>query len=138
MSTLERFGVSMETDLLARLDELSSKRGYSSRSEALRDLVRQELVKEEWENPEAEVVGTITIVFQHHPHELVNELLEMQHHHHDLIICSNHIHMDSNYCMEVIVVRGCSREVKHLADSLISIRGVKHGQLVCSTTGKSL
>jgi len=138
MPVLERFGVSMEDDLLARFDELVSGRGYGSRSEAIRDLVRQELVKEEWADPKTEVVGTITLVYEHHEHELSKTLPDLQHQYHDCIVCTTHIHMDAHNCLEVIIVRGASGKVKRIANTLLSTRGVKHGQLVSTSTGRTL
>ena len=138
MSTLERFGVSIEDELLDRFDALIRERGYASRSEAIRDLVRQELVKEEWTDPDAEVVGTVTIVYEHHEHELGDVLTDFQHKYHDSIICSTHIHLDAHNCLEVVVVRGESARVRDIANALISTRGVKHGELSCSTTGKAV
>ncbi|MHB9130116.1 MAG: nickel-responsive transcriptional regulator NikR [Armatimonadota bacterium] len=138
MPTLERFGVSMEEDLLARFDALVTVRGYTSRSEAIRDLIRQELVKDEWADPNAEVVGAVTIMYDHHAHELSNVLAELQHQCHESIICSTHIHLDQHHCLEIIIVRGRSSRVKYIANTLISTRGVKHGELTCTTTGKSV
>jgi CopG family transcriptional regulator, nickel-responsive regulator len=138
MPELERFGVSMENELLARFDSLITERGYGSRSEAIRDLIRQELVKEEWTDPKAEVVGTLTLVFEHHEHELAKVLPDLQHQYHDCIICSTHVHMDAHNCLEVIIVRGSSSKVKLIANKLLSTRGVKHGQLVTSSTGQGL
>ena len=136
MRSLKRFGVSMESDLLDRFDELIAGRAYSSRSEAIRDLVRAELVSSEWADPDAEVVGTLTIVYEHHEHELANALAELQHQYHGFIVCATHVHLDPHNCLEVIVVRGKSGAVRHIADTLTSTRGVKHGRLVCTTTGK--
>ena len=138
MPTLERFGVSMEDELLVRFDELVKARGYQSRSEAIRDLVRQELVKDEWTDPDAEVVGAVTIVYEHHEHELATVLAELQHQYHTSIICSTHVHLDTHNCLEVVIVRGLSSRVKYIANTLISTRGVKHGQLACTTTGKAV
>jgi CopG family nickel-responsive transcriptional regulator len=138
MAVVERFGVSMEDDLLARFDELISERGYGSRSEAIRDLVRQELVKEEWADPNVEVVGTITLVYEHHEHELAKVLPDLQHQYHDCVVCSTHIHMDAHNCLEVVIVRGVSSKVKVIANTLLSTRGVKHGQLVSTSTGRTL
>lgn len=138
MATVERFGVSMEAELLARFDALIAVRGYSSRSEALRDLVRQELIEEEWADPSAEVIGAVTIVYEHHAHELAHVLADLQHQYHDGIICSTHIHMDAHNCLEVIIVRGSSVRVKEIANTLISTRGVKHGKLVSTTTGQAV
>ena len=138
MPTLERFGVSIEDDLLERFDALIKERGYSSRSEAIRDLVRCELVKDEWADPDTEVVGTVTIVYDHHARELGDMLTELQHKYHDSIICSTHIHLDAHNCLEIVIVRGKSTRVKCIANALISTRGVKHGELVCSTTGRAV
>jgi CopG family nickel-responsive transcriptional regulator len=133
---LDRFGVSMEEELLVRFDRLCKERGYGSRSEAIRDLVRRELVAEEWKDSEEEVMGTITLVYDHHAHELSHALTDFQHSFYQSIVCSTHIHMDEDNCLEVIILRGLSRQVRQVADRLISIRGVKHGQLVCTTTGR--
>lgn len=138
MSKVERFGVSMEEELLRRFDALIEDRHYASRSEAIRDLVRQELVKEEWSDPDTEVVGTVNLVYEHHVHDLSDRLAELQHQYHDLIICNTHVHMDAHNCLEVIIVRGPNRRVRTIANTLISTRGVKHGQLVSTTTGKQV
>ncbi len=138
MSKVERFGVSMEDELLRRFDALIDERRYASRSEAIRDLVRQELVKEEWSEPDTEVVGTVSLVYEHHVHDLSDRLAELQHQYHDLIICNTHVHMDAHNCLEVIIVRGPNRRVRTIANTLISTRGVKHGQLVSTTTGKKV
>jgi CopG family nickel-responsive transcriptional regulator len=135
MAKVERFGVSMEPELLEKFDELVTARGYTSRSESIRDLVRQELIKEEWSDPDAEVIGAVTIVFEHHAHELSNVLAELQHSSHDCIVCSTHIHMDAHNCLEVIILRGNSARVIEISNTLISTRGVKHGKLVSTTTG---
>ena len=134
MSLLERFGVSMDNELLARFDKLVEKRCYKSRSEAIRDLVRQELINEEWAEPDSQVVGTVTIVYEHHEHELSNVLTEMQHQYHECIMCSTHIHLDAHNCLEVVILKGTCKEVKFIANALISTRGVKHGQLVSTAT----
>ena len=136
MAHLERFGVSMENDLLDKFDLLIQKRGYKSRSEAIRDLARKELVNEEWADPHAEVVGTVTIVYEHHEHELSNILADLQHQYHNCILCTTHIHLDEHNCLEVVIVKGSSEQVKEIANALISIKGVKHGQLSSTTTGE--
>jgi len=138
MPGVERFGVSMEEDLLIRFDAMVQSRGYRSRSEAIRDLVRQEIVKDEWSDPDAEVVGTITIVYEHHEHELSRLLADLQHQYHEFILCSTHIHLDPHNCLEVIIVRGSSSRVRYIANTLTSTRGVKHGQLVSTTTGTNV
>jgi len=138
MATVERFGVSIEEELLTWFDAMVETRGYSSRSEAIRDLIRHEMVKKEWDDPNAEVIGTVTIVYEHHAHELANMMAEVQHQYHDCIICSTHIHLDAHNCLEVVIVRGQSNRVKMIANTLISTRGVKHGELVSTTTGKAV
>ncbi len=138
MAHLERFGVSMENDLLDKFDLLIQKRGYRSRSEAIRDLARKELVSEEWADPHAEVVGTVTIVYEHHEHELSNILADLQHQYHNCILCTTHIHLDEHNCLEVVIVKGSSEQVKYIANALISIKGVKHGQLSSTSTGELL
>jgi len=138
MAALERFGVSMEMDLLTRFDRLVEERGYASRSEAIRDLVRKEFVAGEWEDPKAEVVGTVSIVYEHHEHHLSDVLAELQHHHHRSIVSTTHVHLDAHNCLEVIIVRGRSSLVRRVAERLISTKGVKHGGVVATTTGKAL
>lgn len=138
MTGLDRFGVSMERDLLERFDVLIKERKYASRSEAIRDLIRNELINRDWQEPNAEVVGTITIVYEHHEHELSHTLAELQHQFHECIICSTHVHLDHHNCLEVIIVKGTSDQVRTIADTISTARGVKHGQLVCSTTGVNL
>ena len=137
MASVERFGVSMDDDLLQTFDRLVSQRGYASRSEAIRDLVRKELVKTEWSDPKAEVVGTVSIVYEHHEHHLSDILTDLQHRHHRSIVSTTHVHLDEHNCLEVIIVRGPSGLVKKIADTLISTKGVKHGGAVATTTGKA-
>jgi CopG family nickel-responsive transcriptional regulator len=132
MSLLERFGVSMERELLGRFDAHIALRGYRTRSEAIRDLVRQDLVNHLWQREEAPVMGTVTILYDHHARGLADALAELQHGRHALIVCATHVHVDAHNCLEVIVVKGASGEVRRIADQLIATKGVKHGQLVCS------
>ncbi len=132
MSQLERFGVSAEQDLVARFDDLLRNRGYRTRSEALRDLMRQDLVNAAWENPGAEVFGTVTIMFDHHAHGLAHTLAELQHEYCDAIVCTTHVHVDAHQCLEVVIVKGQSGVVRRIADALIAAKGVKHGQLACT------
>ena len=138
MEEIVRFGVSMEKNLLAGFDELISSKGYANRSEALRDLVRDHLVEEEWKVEKKEMIGTITIVYDHHTRGLSDTLIELQHHFHNLIISTMHLHMDEDNCLEVLVVKGMVDKIKTIADKLISTRGVKHGKLTMTTTGKEL
>jgi CopG family nickel-responsive transcriptional regulator len=135
---LERFGVSMDANLLEKFDSLVEERGYASRSEAVRDLVREELVRQEWEDEATEVVGTITMVYNHHVRGLSDVLLDEQHDHHEVIRSTMHIHLDKHNCLEVLVVCGTPQELRKLANKLISTRGVKHGELTMTSTGKDL
>jgi CopG family nickel-responsive transcriptional regulator len=137
MGQLERFGVSMDADLLGRFDRLIHRKGYTNRSEALRDLVRDALVQDEWASDEW-VVGTISLVYDHDTHELAHVLMDLQHEYHRAIVCTTHVHLDAHNCLEVLVVRGLAGDVRGIADRLIGTRGVKHGQLSCTTTGQHL
>lgn len=138
MELVKRFGVSMGVDLLTQFDRLIRRKGYKTRSEAIRDLVRRAMVEEEWEAADAEVVGAVTIVYDHHRHDLVDALQDLQHHTRDVVVCNTHVHLDARNCLENIVLRGRSRDVRRLADRLISTKGVKHGRLVSTTTGRRL
>jgi CopG family transcriptional regulator, nickel-responsive regulator len=138
MDKVTRFGVSIPAELIDSFDQHIRRKGYSNRSEAIRDMMRDYLVEKEWENNADEVVGTVTIVYDHHTRELSNMLNTLQHGHHDEIICTTHVHMDHDNCLEVIVVKGTGETVRTIADQLISTRGVKHGKLVCTTTGEAL
>jgi CopG family nickel-responsive transcriptional regulator len=133
-----RFGVSLDNILLERFDSLLGKKGYANRSEAIRDLIRDSLVMEEWESSTSETVGSITIVYSHDTRELTDTLTDLQHHYYDAIISSMHIHLDEHNCLEVIVVKGKAKDIKAIADRLIGTKGVKHGKLSVTTTGKRL
>ena len=137
MSELVRFGVSLEKELLRRLDALRRDKGYTNRSEAIRDLVRKELVKKEWLQGK-DVVGAITLVYDHHKRELVNKLTNLQHDFGGMIIASQHIHIDHDNCLEIIAVKGSPKKIKELADRMTAAKGVKHGTLSMTTTGKDL
>ncbi|MCM8761686.1 MAG: nickel-responsive transcriptional regulator NikR [Candidatus Omnitrophica bacterium] len=134
---LVRFGVSLDKELLEKFDRLIERKNYTNRSEAFRDLIRKELVKKEWEE-DADVVGTITIVYDHHQRELVNKLMDIQHDHGKNIISTQHIHIDHHNCMEIIAIRGSAREAQRLADTLKAVRGVKHATLGMSSTGRCI
>ena len=139
MGSLARFSVAMDEELLARFDDLVARRGSAvNRSEAVRDLVRDALVDAEWEDSSGEIVGTITMVFDHHVSDLSDKLDSMQHAHHERIVSSMHVHLDAHNCLEVIVVRGTSAQVRAIADGLLGTKGVKHGKLVSTTTGLHL
>lgn len=135
---LTRFGISLEDSLLERFDSLIDKKGYPSRSEAIRDLIRDALVMEDWKADTSEAVGTITIVYNHEKRELADLLTDLQHEHYNSIVSSMHIHLDEHNCLEVIVVKGKTKDIKSIADRLIATKGVKHGKLLLTTTGKGL
>ena len=137
MSDIVRFGVSLEKELLEKFDILIKKKKFPNRSEAIRDLIRENLVKREWVEGK-EIAGAITLVFDHHKRDLVNILTDIQHDFHTLIISSQHIHLDHDNCLEIIVVRGKPTEVRELADKLRATKGVKYGSLSIATTGKEL
>lgn len=138
MSQLVRFGISMDSRLLNRFDQMIADKGYSNRSEAIRDLIRDQLVHATWKEEEKEVVGTITLVYNHEIRELNDKLIDLQHQFHDRIISSLHVHLDKHNCLEVLIVRGKGRDVKRVAEKLIGIKGVKHGKLLTTTTGKEI
>jgi CopG family nickel-responsive transcriptional regulator len=138
MSGVTRFGVSIDSKLIRKFDALIEQKGYTARSEALRDLIRDRLVEEEWESGDNETVGTITIVYNHHTRELDHALTDLQHRSFHQIISALHVHLDAHNCLEVLVVKGKSRDIRKIADSLIGTKGVKHGKLTMTTTGKEL
>jgi CopG family nickel-responsive transcriptional regulator len=138
MSGLSRIGVAIDSELLGKFDRLIAQRGYTNRSEAFRDLIRDELVERTWESPESQVVGTITLVYNHHVRLLNEKLTGIQHDFHHSILSTMHVHLDHDNCLEVLVVRGKSAEVRRVADVLISMKGVKHGRLSVSTSGAEL
>jgi CopG family nickel-responsive transcriptional regulator len=133
-----RFGISIEDPLLKRFDGLIKKKGYSNRSEAIRDLIRDSLVTEEWESSASETVGTVTIVYSHETRELTDTLTELQHQFHGSIVSAMHVHLDKHNCLETIVVKGKAKDIKAIADRLIGTKGVKHGKLTATTTGEHL
>lgn len=135
---LRRFGISLDATLLKDFDSLISKKGYANRSEAIRDLIRDSLVREEWEEDNRETVGTITIVYSHNTRELVDVLTDLQHRFYTSIISSLHVHLDGHNCLEVLVIRGKGKDIKKIADRLIGTKGVKHGRLSLTTTGKDI
>lgn len=137
MSNLIRFGVSIDEGLLKTFDAYIERKKYTNRSEALRDLIRNHLVEEEWDENK-ETVGTITIVYDHHVPELMERLTDLQHQYSQLIQSSLHVHLDAHRCLEVLVVRGRSSDIKDIANGLIATKGVKHGKLTATTTGKDL
>lgn len=134
---LKRFTVSLEDDLLDEFDAYIKARQYNNRSEAVRDLMRKSFIKEQWAAGK-EVVGVVSLVYDHHQYQLQEKITELQHDFHHQIVSSTHIHMDHDNCLEVIIVRGKAGKVKELAEKLTAIRGVKAGNLSMSSTGGDL
>lgn len=135
---MARVGVAIDEDLLQEFDTSIERRGYANRSEAIRDLIRADLVNEAVQSPASEVVGMITLLYDHHVRSLHEKLTALQHGFHDVIVSTLHVHLDFDNCLEVIVVRGSSSDVQKIADRLISTKGVKHGRLVVTATGRGL
>lgn len=132
-----RFGVSLKKELLENFDRLIEKKGFSNRSEAIRDLIRDTLVGQEIE-ANKEVVGTLTLVYNHHASHLSDQLTDIQHDHFKEIVSTLHIHLDAHNCLEVLVLKGKAKEVKKIGEALIGTKGVKHGKLTITTTGKEI
>ncbi|HKJ64748.1 MAG TPA: nickel-responsive transcriptional regulator NikR [Desulfopila sp.] len=134
---LKRFSISLEDNLLHSFDKYIKAQSYNNRSEAIRDLIRRALVREQWQG-DSNVMGVINLVYDHHQHQLQEKVTEVQHDYHNHIVSTTHVHMDHHNCLEVIIVRGKAKEVEELADRLIALRGVRDGNLAMSSTGKDL
>jgi len=137
MTTLTRFGISLDRGLLGKFDRHIKSKNYRNRSEAVRDLIREELVKTEWLRG-SNVAGAITLVYDHHRRELLNKLTDLQHDFHNLIISSQHIHLDGDNCLEMLAVKGRPKEIETLAHKLKSTKGVKFCKLSPATTGREI
>jgi CopG family nickel-responsive transcriptional regulator len=133
MGELSRIGVSLDSELLRQFDSFIADKGYENRSEAFRDLIRDRLIGSLVVSGNALVVGTVTLIYDHHARLLPEKLTELQHESHAIVISTLHAHLDHQNCLEVVVLRGRSRDVQKLADRLISTKGVKHGRLVMSS-----
>lgn len=138
MGATIRFGVSLDSDLLERFDALCDERGYQTRSEAIRDLIRSTLVQQEWEDSGKDVAATLTLVYDHHKSDLAQKVTTAQHDAHHLIITTLHVHLDHHNCLEVLVLKGPGGEVRSLAQRLVSTKGVMYGKLSLATTGENL
>lgn len=138
MTELVRFGISMNEQLLEIFDKKIVSCGYANRSEAVRDLIRNRLVDLEWEDENQEVAGTITLVYDHHVRGLSSLLTELQHTWHDMILSTMHVHLDHHNCLEVLVLKGPAGRAREVADKLVGVKGVKHGKLAITSTGKQL
>ena len=134
MSDLERVSLTIEKDLIERFDALVARDGKANRSEAIRDLIRARLIEEEIAVGRGEMVASVTIVYDHHKRELADRLLSVGHDHHKAVLASMHVHLDHVNCLEVVALRGKGKDVRHLAEHLIGMKGVKHGKLVLTTT----
>jgi CopG family nickel-responsive transcriptional regulator len=128
----------MEPSLLERFDTRTRQAGYTNRSRAIGDMVRAYLVEAQWQEGTGEVVGTVTIVYDHHARDVESKLTELQHVHQDAIVCTTHVHLTHSDCLEVVVVRGTGSGVSALADQIMSSPGVKHGRLVCTAATEQI
>ncbi|HSY59844.1 MAG TPA: nickel-responsive transcriptional regulator NikR [Terriglobales bacterium] len=137
MSGLARTGFSIDRDLLKKFDAAIAGKGYKNRSEAVRDLMRDHLVSEE-ANKNKVIAGTLTIVYDHHRPNLTEKLVDAQHHAGSQVLAATHVHLDHHNCLEVVIMKGRSGSIRDLANRILSLRGVKHGQLVITSTGKDL
>jgi CopG family nickel-responsive transcriptional regulator len=138
MGVLCRIGIALDSDLLKRFDRSIRGRGNTNRSEAFRDLIRDRLVTEQTAAPDATVVGTITLIYDHHASGISEKLTEIQHAHHDLVVSTSHAHLDQESCLEVLIVHGRSATVAEFADRLIGLKGVQHGRLVMTVPAHSI
>jgi CopG family transcriptional regulator, nickel-responsive regulator len=137
MSDLARTGVSLEEDLLQEFDRLITKRGYKNRSEAFRDLIREALLAETVHSNKP-VVGTLTLVYDHHTPNLSEKLTEAQHSAGASVLAATHVHLDHHYCLEVVIMKGKSKDLQELADHMLALRGVELGKLVLTNSGKDI
>ncbi|HEU4582291.1 MAG TPA: nickel-responsive transcriptional regulator NikR [Polyangiaceae bacterium] len=135
MADVERVSLAIERDLVERFDQLLARSGHSNRSEAIRDLMRSRVVEEDWAAGRSESVATVTIVYDHTKRDLADRLLEAGHDHHRMIMATMHVHLDDNHCLEVMALRGKPADLRHFADHLIGMKGVRHGKLVMSSAG---
>jgi len=131
---IKRFGVSIEPDLLKKFDKVIKKEGYANRSEAIRDLIRRNLITEENRDPDVQAIGTLTMIYDHHTGTLTNRLLDLQHDHHSEILTTTHIHIDHHNCLEVLVLKGKTGNLQKLADNIKALKGIKHGELVITNS----
>lgn len=129
MAELTRVSISLESSLLDAFDRSITARGYATRSEAIRDLIRDRLIREETERAEGEQVAVVTLVYDHHARELAARLIDKQHHHHELVVSSLHVHLGERHCLEVSVLRGPAKEVRRLGEELLATKGVLHGEI---------
>ena len=134
MRKVKRFGVSLEEDLLKKLDELVSRHAFPNRSQAIRSLIQKDAVSRSWQENK-EVAGCVVLVYDHHKRDLLTRSIDIQHSYQELVLSVQHVHLDHHNCLEIIALKGKARKLKELADKLIGIKGMKHGQLVMSGVG---
>jgi len=134
MDQITRFGVSIEPNLLQKFDQLIEREGYENRSEAIRDLIRNALISTKKHNPDSISMGTLTMIYDHHTGNLTNKLLKIQHDHTSEILTTTHIHIDHDNCLEVLILKGKTKHIQTLADNIKSLKGIKHGELVITTS----
>jgi len=135
---VERIGISLDKKLLRQFDKLIGAKGYANRSEAVRDLIREKLVEEEWAAPKGEAVATVLLVYEHDTLDLPRKMASLEHGAYHRIVSTMHVHMDHDNCLEIVILRGPARDIKNLGEKLISLRGVKHGRFVPGTTGRAI
>lgn len=138
MSKLERYTVSMDSELFAKFDQLIRARGYNNRSEAIRDLIRASLVEEKWAGENAKVAATVTMVYDHHAADVGDQLTHLQHHAGKSVVATTHVHLDNDNCLEVVILRGRCKEVRQLAERMVALKGIKHGKIAFSAEGADL
>ena len=138
MGILSRIGIALDSDLLKRFDRSIERRGYTNRSEAFRDLIRDRLVTEKTADAHATVVGTVTLIYDHHASGISEKLTELQHAHHELVVSTSHAHLDHDSCLEVLIVHGKSAQIEDFADRLIGLKGVQHGRLVMTVPSHAI
>src|ERR1022692_2594945 len=138
MADLTRISISLEENLLEAFDKLVAAKGYATRSEAIRDLIRDLLIRQEARQQHGEQVAVVSMVFDHHARELASKLIDKQHHHHDLVVSSLHVHLGERHCLEVSILRGPGGEITHLGDELLATRGVLHGEITYTSDEEAL
>lgn len=138
VSELVRLSISLEQPLMRQLERLVKKSGYANRSEFVRDMIRRRLVEEQWSDERQEVVGTITMIYDHHARQLSDKIVDIQHDYHDRVLATTHVHLSHDLCAEMIMIRGQADEIREISNRLRQLRGVLHAELAMSSTGEKL